>query len=61
MADAAEKTGLNIDYFPTNFVVKDNLIYYVNYECNQYMDVCYTLQAEIPAVGRKGLWDSWKL
>ena len=38
MADAAKKAGLNIDYFPTNFVVKDNLIYYVDYECNQYMD-----------------------
>jgi hypothetical protein len=25
MADAAKKAGLNIDYFPTNFVVKDNL------------------------------------
>lgn len=37
MADAAKKAGLNIDYFPTNFVVKDNLIYYVDYECNQYM------------------------
>ena len=30
MADAAKKAGLNIDYFPTNFVVKDNLIYYVS-------------------------------
>ncbi|MGN0903290.1 MAG: hypothetical protein ACI4M9_08385 [Succinivibrio sp.] len=29
---------LNIDYFPTNFVVQDNLIFYVDYECNSYMD-----------------------
>ncbi|BCN29317.1 serine/threonine-protein kinase [Anaeromicropila herbilytica] len=29
---------LNIDYFPTNFVVKDNLIYYIDYECNNYME-----------------------
>lgn len=27
----------NIDYFPTNFVVQDGLIYYVDYECNDYM------------------------
>ena len=38
MAELAKKAGLNIDYFPTNFVVRDNLIYYVDYECNQYMD-----------------------
>lgn len=30
--------GLNIDYFPTNFIVQDDLIYYVDYECNPYMD-----------------------
>ncbi|MEI8200557.1 MAG: hypothetical protein WCG21_10875 [Eubacteriales bacterium] len=30
--------NLNIDYFPTNFVVQDGLIYYVDYECNQYSD-----------------------
>lgn len=28
----------NIDYFPTNFVVHDGLIYYIDYECNNYMD-----------------------
>ena len=28
MAELAQKTGLNIDYFPTNFVVRDGLIYY---------------------------------
>ena len=27
MAELAKKSGLNIDYFPTNFVVRDNLIY----------------------------------
>lgn len=27
----------NIDYFPTNFVAQDGLIYYVDYECNNYM------------------------
>ena len=38
MAELAKKAGLNIDYFPTNFVVRDHLIYYVDYECNAYMD-----------------------
>lgn len=30
--------GLNIDYYPTNFIInmKDNLIYYIDYECNLY-------------------------
>ena len=30
--------NLNIDYFPTNFVVQNDLIYYIDYECNNYMD-----------------------
>ena len=38
MADKAKAAGLNIDYFPTNFVVHDDLLYYVDYECNVYMD-----------------------
>lgn len=29
--------GLNIDYFPTNFVVCQELLYYIDYECNKYM------------------------
>lgn len=29
---------LNIDYFPTNFVVQNDLIYYIDYECNKYME-----------------------
>ena len=28
----------NIDYFPTNFAVQDGKIYYIDYECNDYMD-----------------------
>lgn len=28
----------NIDYFPTNFVVQNNEIYYIDFECNEYMD-----------------------
>ena len=38
MAKQAYAAGLNIDYFPTNFVVQDELIYYIDYECNNYMD-----------------------
>ena len=38
MAAKAKEAGLNIDYFPTNFVVRDGLIWYVDYECNEYMD-----------------------
>lgn len=38
MADKAKSAGLNIDYFPTNFVVQNGLIYYIDYECNEYMD-----------------------
>ena len=28
----------NIDYFPTNFVVSGGKLYYVDYECNPYME-----------------------
>lgn len=28
----------NIDYFPTNFVVRDGRLWYVDYECNDYME-----------------------
>ena len=38
MAALAKAAGLNIDYFPTNFVVRDSLIWYVDYECNDYME-----------------------
>ena len=27
----------NIDYFPTNFIPHDGVLYYVDYECNDYM------------------------
>ena len=38
MAACVSASGLNIDYFPTNFVVMGDLIYYIDYECNEYMD-----------------------
>lgn len=28
----------NIDYFPTNFVVQNDEMYYIDYECNDYME-----------------------
>lgn len=28
----------NIDYFPTNFVVWEDEIFYIDYECNDYME-----------------------
>lgn len=28
--------GMNIDYFPTNFVVRDGELYYIDFECNEY-------------------------
>lgn len=38
MCRALYPAGLNIDYFPTNFVVRDEEIYYVDYECNAYTE-----------------------
>lgn len=38
MAKLATVAGLNIDFFPTNFVVQNGLLYYIDYECNDYMD-----------------------
>ena len=38
MASKAKAAGINIDYFPTNFVVSGGIIYYVDYECNDYME-----------------------
>ena len=38
MAARAKKAGLNIDYFPTNYVIQDGLIWYVDYECNEYTE-----------------------
>jgi TP53 regulating kinase and related kinases len=29
--------GLNIDYYPTNFVPCNGTLYYIDYECNTYM------------------------
>lgn len=38
MCSKLYKANLNIDYFPTNFVIQDGIIYYIDYECNSYSD-----------------------
>ncbi len=43
MAKLAYDAGLNIDYYPTNFVVRKTHndveeLFYIDYECNNYMD-----------------------
>lgn len=30
--------NINIDYFPTNFIVSNELLWYIDYECNNYME-----------------------
>lgn len=36
MCAALYSAELNIDYFPTNFVLQQGVLYYVDYECNPY-------------------------
>ena len=38
MAAKAMAAGLNIDYYPTNFVLRNGLLWYVDYECNDYSE-----------------------
>jgi len=38
MCERLYPAHINIDYFPTNFVVRDDMLYYIDYECNPYMD-----------------------
>ncbi len=38
MCEVLYPNGLNIDYFPTNFVVQDGKMFYIDYECNGYME-----------------------
>ena len=30
--------GINIDYYPTNFAEENGTLYYIDYECNAYME-----------------------
>ena len=38
MCVALYAANTNIDYFPTNFVVLEDKLYYIDYECNDYME-----------------------
>lgn len=38
MCELLYSANTNIDYFPTNFIPKDGILYYIDYECNDYMD-----------------------
>ena len=38
MAQMVYSAGLNIDFFPTNFVIANGAIFYIDYECNPYTD-----------------------
>ena len=53
LCDALYQAGLNIDYFPTNFVVRQGKLFYVDYECNPYSD-----QWNFENWGRKYWWKS---
>ncbi len=32
------KANTNIDYFPTNFILQNEILYYIDYECNDYTE-----------------------
>jgi len=38
MCDLLYAAHTNIDYFPTNFVVQGGELYYIDFECNEYME-----------------------
>lgn len=38
MCNILYQANLNIDYYPTNFIVQNDIIYYIDYECNKYME-----------------------
>ena len=38
MCEKLYAANLNIDYYPTNFIVEDGLLFYIDYECNPYSD-----------------------
>ncbi len=38
MCEKLYAANTNIDYFPTNFVMQNNILYYIDYECNSYME-----------------------
>lgn len=38
MCEKLYAADTNIDYYPTNFVVQEGLLYYIDFECNGYME-----------------------
>lgn len=38
MCEKLYAANTNIDYFPTNFVVQDGTMFYIDFECNNYME-----------------------
>lgn len=38
LSQTLREAGLNLDWFPTNFMCRDGTLYYVDYECNPYME-----------------------
>lgn len=38
MCNSLYPANTNIDYYPTNFVVQDGRLYYIDFECNDYME-----------------------
>lgn len=38
MCERLYARNLNVDYFPPNFVVEKDQLYYIDYECNSYME-----------------------
>ena len=38
MAQMLKEQNLNIDYYPANFIVQNDKLYYIDYECNSFME-----------------------
>ena len=38
MCEKLYAANTNIDYYPTNFVVQNGVLYYIDFECNDYME-----------------------
>lgn len=36
IAKVAERSGINLDYFPANFIMRSDKLYYIDYEINPY-------------------------
>jgi TP53 regulating kinase-like protein len=56
MAKKANKNGINIDYYPPNFILRKGLLYYVDYEIEKF-DKRYTFEVwgKNYWTGKKGL------